>query len=82
MKIGLQTWGTTGDIRPFLALAGGLSGAGHDVSLVITCADRIDFSSSAQRMGFALSQVGSLAYDEQTISRLAEDLRKTKIPLK
>lgn len=33
MKIGIQTWGTYGDIQPFAALAGGLAAAGHDVTL-------------------------------------------------
>ncbi len=33
MKIGLQTWGTEGDIRPFIALAEGLRDAGHRVTL-------------------------------------------------
>ncbi|RZT11194.1 UDP:flavonoid glycosyltransferase YjiC, YdhE family [Duganella sp. CF402] len=39
MKIGLQTWGSHGDIRPFLALAEGLQLAGHEVTLLITCVD-------------------------------------------
>jgi predicted component of type VI protein secretion system len=39
MKIGVQTWGSHGDIRPFLALAEGLQLAGHDVTLLITCVD-------------------------------------------
>ena len=36
MKIGMLTWGSHGDIRPFLALADGLQTAGHQVHLVIT----------------------------------------------
>jgi len=36
MKIGMLTWGSHGDIRPFLALADGLQAAGHEVHLVIT----------------------------------------------
>ena len=36
MKIGLQTWGSEGDVQPFLALASGLVKAGHEVTLVIT----------------------------------------------
>lgn len=36
MKIGMLTWGSHGDIRPFLALADGLQSAGHEVHLVIT----------------------------------------------
>lgn len=31
MKIGIQTWGSNGDIRPIIALADGLQNAGHTV---------------------------------------------------
>jgi sterol 3beta-glucosyltransferase/vancomycin aglycone glucosyltransferase len=41
MKIGLQTWGTQGDVDPFFALAGALADRGHQVRLVVTTqADR------------------------------------------
>lgn len=33
VKIGIQTWGSEGDLRPFFALSAGLSAAGHAVSL-------------------------------------------------
>lgn len=36
MRIGIQTWGTHGDIRPFIALADGLCASGHDVTLYAT----------------------------------------------
>ncbi len=36
MNIGIQTWGSEGDVRPFLALAAGLRAAGHDVTLAVT----------------------------------------------
>ena len=36
MKIGLQAWGSEGDIQPFTALAAGLVKAGHSVTLVVT----------------------------------------------
>lgn len=37
-KIGLQTWGTTGDVQPFLALAGALAARGHTVELSVATA--------------------------------------------
>lgn len=52
MKIGLQTWGTEGDIRPFVALAGGLSAGGHDVTLAVTSLDLKDYSSDGFEGGF------------------------------
>jgi sterol 3beta-glucosyltransferase len=58
MRIGLQTWGTTGDIRPFLALAGGLRSRGHQVTLVITSVENKEYSSYAASMDFALIHAG------------------------
>lgn len=46
MRIGLQSWGTDGDLFPFLALAIGLKNAGHEVSLAFTS---VDGKSHAQR---------------------------------
>lgn len=41
MRIGIQTWGSEGDIRPLIALGHGLVERGHDVELVYTdIADR------------------------------------------
>jgi len=54
MKIGLQTWGSEGDVQPFLALASGLVKAGHEVTLVITEVSNRDYSHVAQQHGFEL----------------------------
>ena len=41
MRIGIQAWGSEGDIRPLIALGHGLVGRGHEVELVYTdIADR------------------------------------------
>jgi len=44
MRIGVQTWGSEGDIRPLLALAAGLRSAGHEVTLAVTSTENRDFS--------------------------------------
>jgi UDP:flavonoid glycosyltransferase YjiC (YdhE family) len=54
MKIGLQAWGSEGDIRPFTALAAGLTKAGHDVTLVVTDNAGRDYSGLAQRFGYGV----------------------------
>lgn len=59
MRIGLQTWGTDGDIRPFIALAGALSGAGHDVTLAVTSVDGKDYSQFARSLGFTVRHAGA-----------------------
>ena len=54
MRIGLQAWGSEGDIRPFTALAAGLVEAGHKVTLAVTDNIGRDYSGLAQRFGYKL----------------------------
>lgn len=35
-RIGIQTWGSEGDVAPFIALSAGLAGRGHEVELAVT----------------------------------------------
>lgn len=81
MKIGLQTWGSDGDIRPFLALAGGLRARGHEVSLVVTSIDRKDYSAFGKKMDYNLTHAGTLSYDEAELRRVKERLLTTWHPL-
>jgi sterol 3beta-glucosyltransferase len=58
VRIGLQTWGSEGDIRPFVALAHGLTKRGHSVELVYTeIADR-RYEALAATLGFTARGVG------------------------
>lgn len=82
MKIGLQTWGSDGDINPFLALAAGLAGSGHTVTLAVTSAERKDYAGYAQRLGFGLVQVGYIGRDTDELSRLGHKILDTTNPLK
>ncbi|MBF0488181.1 MAG: glycosyltransferase family 1 protein [Nitrospirae bacterium] len=59
MNIGLQTWGSEGDIRPFIALAAGLVQAGHQVALVVADNAGRDYSGFARRYGFTLHTVSN-----------------------
>jgi sterol 3beta-glucosyltransferase len=36
IRVGIQTWGSEGDVRPFVSLARGLAAAGHQVTLMLT----------------------------------------------
>jgi UDP:flavonoid glycosyltransferase YjiC (YdhE family) len=51
MRIGMQVWGSDGDIRPMLALGRGLAASGHDVSLVVTSVDDKDYSDLCHALG-------------------------------
>ena len=57
MRIGLQSWGSEGDISPFLALSKGLVRAGHEVTLVVTDNVGRDYSRHAREGGFELISV-------------------------
>jgi sterol 3beta-glucosyltransferase len=54
MKIGIQTWGSDGDILPFIALANGLRASGHDVTVVYTSVDNKDYSSYGENFDISL----------------------------
>ena len=57
MKIGIQTWGSNGDIRPLLALADGLQKQGHQVTLVVSSIDNQSYQASCDQMGLGYRQV-------------------------
>jgi sterol 3beta-glucosyltransferase len=82
MKIGIQTWGTEGDVRPFIALAGGLSAVGHDVTLAVTEIRNKQFTSFGERLGFALRHVGHINIDETQFKELAAEVFHAWNPVK
>jgi len=53
MRIGMQTWGSDGDIRPVLALGGGLARRGHTVSVAVTSVDRKDYTLLCKNLGIS-----------------------------
>jgi sterol 3beta-glucosyltransferase len=59
VKLGLQVWGSEGDVTPFTALAAGLSRRGHQVKLVVTDNLGRDYSGLAQRFGYQLEVVAA-----------------------
>jgi sterol 3beta-glucosyltransferase/vancomycin aglycone glucosyltransferase len=70
MKIGIQTWGSHGDIRPFVALAKGLQAAGHEVTLVITCVDSDRYTALQAPSPVDLQVVASpVVADRSTLER-------------
>jgi len=82
MRIGIQTWGTEGDVRPFIALAGGLSAAGHDVTLAVTEITNKQFTTFGERLQFAVQQVGHIDCDEIRFKQLSAKVFKEWNPLK
>jgi UDP:flavonoid glycosyltransferase YjiC (YdhE family) len=80
MKIGIQTWGSDGDVRPFIALAAGLRAAGHDVTVAATHVENKNYTAVAEALGFPVRQVGHLdpKFIVQAGERLAAETNAVK----
>ncbi|MGD8322295.1 MAG: glycosyltransferase, partial [Gemmatimonadota bacterium] len=59
MRIGIQAWGSEGDIRPFLALGHGLVRAGHRVTVVVTDLGARDYAAYQERLGLRIRTVAT-----------------------
>lgn len=82
MKIGIQTWGSEGDIYPFIALASGLSKAGHSVTLAVTSADRKNFKKISEQHGFKLGNVDFIGKSEEALNSLGKRMIEIANPVK
>lgn len=70
MKIGIQTWGSNGDIRPMLALADGLQKAGHSVTLVASSIDNHSYQAICEQLGIGYRQVPEhIDFDMQSFAQ-------------
>ena len=82
MRIGLQTWGSEGDIAPFLALAEGLVRAGHEVTLVVTDNAGRDYSARARQSGFHLVSVPLPPADPLEVERVWQRILEMGDPIR
>ncbi len=83
MRIGVQTWGSDGDIRPLIALAGGLKSSGHDVTLAVTSTENRDYTSICQRLGIDYIKVpehieSDIGILEQKVSQISNRVKSLK----
>jgi sterol 3beta-glucosyltransferase/vancomycin aglycone glucosyltransferase len=79
LRIGLQTWGSDGDVRPFIALGAGLVRRGHEVTLAIGSVDGKEYGPMCAAVG-----VRSLRAPERPVSDIATWMGKfgaTRDPL-
>jgi sterol 3beta-glucosyltransferase len=81
MKIGMQTWGSHGDIRPMLALAEGLQAAGHDVTLVITCVDSAAYAGITSAAGVDIRVVASPVIAPEAAEKVGEAAVRMRNPM-
>ncbi|MEY4093505.1 MAG: hypothetical protein RLZZ53_704 [Acidobacteriota bacterium] len=59
MRIGIQTWGSEGDIRPFVALGAALARRGHTVEMLYTEISSRRYEHVAEALGFTARAVAS-----------------------
>lgn len=70
MKIGIQTWGSNGDIRPMIALAHGLTKAGHTVTLIVTSLDNRNYAEECAAFNINYQQVpDQIDFDMQAFAQ-------------
>ena len=77
MKIMLTTWGTIGDIRPFLALAKSLKNSGHQVQV---CASSV-YGQQFEEIGVGFRPVG-VPFDRDRFDQIMDGIINIRNPLK
>jgi len=80
MRVGIQGWGSEGDLRPLVALAARLRVRGHDASLVFTPVDGKDYGPLCRSLDVTLSTVPErLPVTLQDLVRDASSTDPTKL---
>ena len=77
LRIVLSTWGTTGDVQPFLALSDRLSKEGHEVRV---CTSEI-YRNRFAKCGVGFYPVG-VPFDSDRMNQLMDAIVQIKNPLK
>jgi UDP:flavonoid glycosyltransferase YjiC (YdhE family) len=80
MRVGLQGWGSEGDLRPVVALAAGLRRAGHEVRVDLTAVDGTDYTARGQALGLELRMLPErVAFALHALAGDAESVDPLKI---
>ncbi len=80
LRIGIQGWGSEGDLRPLVALAARLRAEGHAPRLVLTVVDGKDYGPLCQSLGVPLALVPErMAVTIQDLVRDATSPDPTKL---
>ncbi|NNG02359.1 MAG: glycosyltransferase family 1 protein [Desulfobacteraceae bacterium] len=82
MRIGIQTWGTEGDIRPLAALAAGLSTEGHEVTLVATSVENKNYAHLGTTSGFRVQHAGQRRLSPRVLNNTIAKILGTVNPLR
>jgi UDP:flavonoid glycosyltransferase YjiC (YdhE family) len=83
VRVGIQTWGSEGDIRPCLALGHALASRGHDVRLLYTEIGERRYEAIAQSLGFIAEAVASpIVADASELHQIGEEIVYTRDPFR
>lgn len=82
MKIGMLTWGSHGDIRPFLALADGLQAAGHQVHLVVFSLEAGTYDNVRSAVGAKITVLTPLTFSAEQARAVGEAAYSVRDPMK
>ncbi len=81
MKIGIIAWGSEGDIRPFIALATGLSKRGHQVDMVASSIDYRDFSVMLKGSGVKFSETTPIPVNRDVLEKMSRMAIQDRNPI-
>ena len=82
MRVGIQTWGSEGDTRPFVALGHALASRGHDVELLYTEVSDRRYEAVAQSLGFSARAIASPIVSEDQLHEIGLQIVNTSDPLR
>ncbi len=82
MKIGMLTWGSHGDIRPFLALADGLQAAGHQVHLVVFSLEAGTYDKVQSAAGAKITVLTPLTFSAEQARAVGQAAYAIRDPMK
>jgi sterol 3beta-glucosyltransferase/vancomycin aglycone glucosyltransferase len=79
VRIGIQTWGSEGDIRPFVALGHALASRGHEVEMLYTEVSDRRYDAVARALGFTARAVASpIVQDEAQLLAIGLKIINTR----
>jgi sterol 3beta-glucosyltransferase len=78
MRIGIQTWGSEGDIRPFLALGAALAKRGHQIELLYTEVGDRRYEAVASSLGFTAKAIASPVVDQEQAIAIGLEILNTR----
>ena len=79
LRIGIQTWGSNGDVRPLIALGYGLQQAGHSVTLMVSSVDNRSYADTCRELNIAYQQIpAKIEFDMQAFAQRTFKLNTLK----